>query len=69
MILLDITTILTSMGMTMCVSKNVHNCGEKELTKLIKKPNGNIEKLTLCQWPGDNAQLFASIQNKLTQIK
>ena len=51
------------------INKKMYIRGEKELTKLIKKSNANVRKLTLCQWPKANAQLFASMQNTLTQLK
>ena len=42
---------------------------EDELTKLIQQSNNNIRKLTLCQWPKTDNQLFSSMINNLTKIE
>ena len=42
---------------------------EPELRNLITKSNGNIRKLTLCQWTKVNAKLFSSMVDKLTRLE
>ena len=56
-------------GEDVYINKKMFIHGEKELTKLIKKSNGNVRKLTLYQWPDDDAELFASMENKFTQLE
>ena len=52
-----------------CMNEKTFIRGEKELTKLIQESNGNIRKLTLCQWPNENAQLFSSMVKNLTKLE
>ena len=51
------------------VNENMFVRSEDELVKLIKQSNGNIRKLTLCQWPHSHGQLFSSMVNNLTKLE